>query len=40
MPTRNLHKKLGGKVVARIKDAYQLKEGLEVGERLFIRIKN
>lgn len=40
LPTRELHKKLGGKTVARIKDAYQLKEGLEVGERLLIRIKN
>jgi ribosomal protein S18 acetylase RimI-like enzyme len=40
VPTLNLHKKLGGKIVARIKNAYDLKEGLETGVRYMVRIKN
>jgi len=41
-PTNKLHEKLGGKVVARIKDPYNLAKdkGLESGVRLFVRIKN
>ena len=40
IPTLNLHKKLGGKIVARVNNAYDLKEGLETGTRLMVRIKN
>lgn len=40
IPTLNLHKKLGGKIVARVKNAYDLKKGLETGIRLLVRIKN
>jgi ribosomal protein S18 acetylase RimI-like enzyme len=41
-PTNKLHEKLGGKVVARIKDPYNLAKdkGLESGARFFVRIKN
>jgi ribosomal protein S18 acetylase RimI-like enzyme len=41
-PTLQLHKKLGGKIVAKIKDPYNLEKdkGLESGLRLFVRIKN
>jgi ribosomal protein S18 acetylase RimI-like enzyme len=41
-PTRKLHEKLGGKIVARVKDPYDLKDdaGLETGYRLLVRIKN
>ncbi len=40
VPTLNLHKKLGAKVVARIKNPYDLDKGLETGVRLLVRIKN
>ncbi len=41
-PTTQLHKKLGGKIVAKIKDPYDLAHdnGLETGTRLFVRIQN
>jgi hypothetical protein len=41
-PTQQLHKKLGGKIAAKIKDPYNLEKdkGLETGYRLFVRIKN
>jgi GNAT superfamily N-acetyltransferase len=41
-PTRKLHEKLGGKIVSKTKDPYNLKrdKGLETGYRLFVRIKN
>jgi ribosomal protein S18 acetylase RimI-like enzyme len=41
-PTFELHKKLGGRIIARIKDPYNLQndKGLETGIRLFVRIKN
>jgi len=40
MPTFNLHKTLGGKVVAKIENPYGLDKGLEGGTRLLVRIKN
>lgn len=40
IPTLEFHKKLGAKVVAKIKNAYDLNRGIETGTRLFIRIKN
>ncbi len=41
-PTKRLHEKLGGKIVAKVKDPYDLKrdKGLETGYRLLVRIKN
>ncbi|MCX6735901.1 MAG: hypothetical protein NTZ13_02360 [Candidatus Parcubacteria bacterium] len=36
VPTFNLHKKLGGKVIARVKDPYNLDTGI----RLLVRISN
>lgn len=41
-PTNKLHEKLGGKIVARIKDPYNLTKdkGLKMDTRLFVRIKN
>lgn len=41
-PTFELHKKLGGKIVDKISNPYDLKKdkGLETGIRLFVRIKN
>lgn len=41
-PTAKLHEKLGGKVVTKIKDPYDLAHdgGLETGVRLFVRIHN
>ena len=40
VPTFNLHKKLGGKVVAKVFNPYDLDRGLETGVRLLVRIKN
>ncbi len=40
LPTINLHKKLGGKIVQKVINPYDLDEGLETGTRLFVRIKN
>lgn len=40
IPTLELHKKLGAKVVSKIKNAYDLNKGIETGVRLFVRIKN
>lgn len=40
IPTVNLHKKLGGKVIAKVHDPYSLDRGLETGVRLLVRIKN
>ncbi|MBP9766037.1 MAG: GNAT family N-acetyltransferase [Candidatus Pacebacteria bacterium] len=39
--TINLHKKIGSKIVSKIKNAYGLKEkSLETGDRLLVRTKN
>jgi len=40
IPTLELHKKLGAKVIKKVKNAYDLNRGIETGVRLFIRIKN
>lgn len=38
--TINLHKKLGGKIIKKVNNPYNLKKGLETGVRLLVRIKN
>jgi ribosomal protein S18 acetylase RimI-like enzyme len=40
IPTLNLHKKLGGKIVSKVVNPYDLNKGLETGTRLFVRIAN
>ncbi len=40
IPTMNLHKKLGGKIAAKVRNAYDLDKGLETGVRWLVKIKN
>jgi len=40
VPTGNLHKKLGAKIISRVSNPYDLSNGLEGGIRLLVRIPN